>query len=72
MTEYIFEINDILYDSETGEGVMKPKCKGELIRCGNCAYWNGSCFLFGGMGSVHLTEDDFCSAAVKRDEVAKD
>ena len=38
MTEYIFEISDVLYDEETGEAVMKPSVKGKLIRCKDCKH----------------------------------
>lgn len=27
MTEYIFEINETMYDEKTGEAVLKPKIK---------------------------------------------
>ena len=40
MAEYIFEISDVLYDEETGEAVMKPIVKGELIRCKDCSHWS--------------------------------
>ena len=37
-SEYIFEINDALYDHETGKVCMKPKIVGKLIRCKDCKY----------------------------------
>ena len=39
MSEYIFEINDALFDEKTGKMVMKPKVNGELIRCRDCKKW---------------------------------
>jgi len=38
MSEYIFEINEALYNEETGEAVMKPEINGELIRCKDCKH----------------------------------
>lgn len=37
-SEYIFEINDALYDHETGNVCMMPKFVGKLIRCKDCKY----------------------------------
>lgn len=37
--EFIFELDNALYNEETGEAVFKPKVKGELVRCGECKYW---------------------------------
>ena len=37
-SEYIFEINDALYDHETGKVCMMPKIVGKLIRCKDCKY----------------------------------
>lgn len=34
--EFIFELDNALYNEETGEAVFKPKVKGELVRCGEC------------------------------------
>ena len=36
--EYIFEINDALYDRETGNVCMMPKIVGALIRCRDCKH----------------------------------
>ena len=38
-SEYIFEINDALYDHETGNVCMMPKFVGKLIRCKDCKHW---------------------------------
>lgn len=38
MAEFIFEIDDVLYDEETGQGVMKPEYKGKLTRCKDCKH----------------------------------
>lgn len=38
MAEYIFEINDALYNEKTGQAVMKPEYKGKLVRCKDCKY----------------------------------
>ena len=37
-SEYIFEINDALYDHETGNVCMMPKFVGKLIRCKDCKH----------------------------------
>ena len=63
--EFIFELDNALYNEETGEAVFKPKVKGELVRCGECKYFyadGGNCtidmdWIFG------LTENDYCSRA---------
>lgn len=39
MKEYIFQLNDALFNQETGEAVFKPKVAGELIRCHDCKWW---------------------------------
>lgn len=69
MAEYIFEINDTLFDEETGELVMRPKIKGELIRCKDCKYYYAydytgylACHFVVG-GTVRRKSDDFCSCA---------
>lgn len=41
MKEYIFQIDDALYNKETGEAVFKPKFVNELVRCKDCEYYNG-------------------------------
>ena len=38
MSEYIFRIDGVLYDEETGEAVMKPMPIGEIVRCKDCEY----------------------------------
>ena len=37
-SEYIFEINDALYDHETENVCMMPKFVGVLIRCKDCKH----------------------------------
>ena len=39
MVEYIFELNEALYNEETGEACFKPTIKGKLVRCKDCKYW---------------------------------
>ena len=36
--EFIFELDNALYNEETGEAVFKPKVKGELVRCEECIH----------------------------------
>lgn len=73
MAEYIFEINDVLLDEETGKAVMKPKVKGELIRCKDCKHsdhWykdKRRCFLWHEAG-IDVFEDGYCSYAERREE----
>lgn len=38
MSEYIFRIDGVLYDGETGEAVMKPTPIAEIVRCKDCEY----------------------------------
>ena len=74
-SEYIFEINDALYDQETGNVCMMPKFVGVLIRCKDCKYyhkeWDGTekhhhedywCEW------VEPDENDFCSLAERRSD----
>ena len=39
MAEFIFKIDDVLYDEKTGQGVMKPEYIGKLTRCKDCKHW---------------------------------
>lgn len=36
--EYIFKLDNALYNEETGEAVFKPKVVCELVRCKDCKY----------------------------------
>ena len=36
--EYIFELDDALYNEETGEACFNPVIKDELIRCKDCKH----------------------------------
>jgi hypothetical protein len=40
MAEYIFNIDEALYDEMTGQMAMKPKVVGRLIRCSDCEHWD--------------------------------
>lgn len=64
MAEYIFEINDVLLNEETGKAVMKPEVKGELIRCKDCKHWDGvdTCDVI----DAPVWDNDFCSLAERR------
>ena len=67
MAEYIFKIEEAVYNEETGEAVMKPKCIGELIHCKDCVFWDESHCWF------HTDEwqwfpDDYCSYAERKKE----
>ncbi len=66
MAEYIFEINDVLLDEETGKAVMKPKVNGELIRCKNCKWFYEDKWCVRYMYA--LLPEDFCSYAERREE----
>ena len=37
MAEFIFEINEALYNEDTGELCMKPEVKGRMVRCKDCS-----------------------------------
>ena len=69
-SEYIFEINDALYDHETGRICMKPKVVGALIRCKDCKHWysdadTGMACEFTNTGQP---EDGFCNWAERRSD----
>lgn len=38
MSEYIFDMSDVLYNMDTGEAVFKPKLVGDLVRCKDCKH----------------------------------
>lgn len=67
--EFIFELDNALYNEETGEAVFKPKVKGELIRCGECKYYLDTervkerCAL----KDCAVYKDDFCSYGERKD-----
>lgn len=77
MKEYIFEIDGALVNEETGECVMHPSFKGELIRCKDCKK-NGTsdCAMGRWIYSdniVFLKEhwnkpQDYCSWAERKEE----
>lgn len=69
MNEYIFEIENALCNKETGEVVVMPKCRGELIRCKNCIHADDSgaqfiCLLHG----IGIDDEDYCSWAWEKEE----
>lgn len=69
MTEYIFEINEALYNEETGEAVLKPKIKEKLIRCRECKHWVvGVVYDFCNRYSVRIPrrKDEYCSDAERK------
>lgn len=53
MAEYIFELNEALYNEETGEACFKPTIKGELVRCKDCKYLGFKDFY-------GICEGDYC------------
>lgn len=58
MAEYIFELNEALYNEETGEACFKPTVKGELVRCKDCKFRDTECAIW---GIFMLRDDDYCS-----------
>ena len=78
MKEYIFKIDGILFNEETGEGVMKPEVMGELIRCKDCKHCYESKVLICGCPKVsywcegkrnlRVEPDDYCSWAERKEE----
>lgn len=64
MAEYIFEINDVLLDEETGKAVMKPKVNGELIRCKSCKWFYEGKWCVRYMYA--LLPEDYCSYAERK------
>lgn len=69
MTEYIFDISEALYNEETGEAVMKPEIKEELIRCKDCVHYKGHWYCDAwnnSPGFPAVKEDGFCNMAERR------
>ena len=78
MAEYIFRIDDALYNEETGEAVMKPEVVGELIRCKDCRFFKHSIPCTGGHyngcemwlddgNEIRVMTDDYCSKALPKE-----
>lgn len=61
MKEYIFQIDDALYNKETGEAVFKPKFVNELVRCKDCMYADS--YYHCTWANFWGTADDYCSRA---------
>lgn len=58
MAEYIFNIDQVLYDDDTKSLVAKPEYVGELIRCKDCRWGrktcgNIECFVDGNIPEYH-------------------
>lgn len=70
MKEYIFEIKEAVCNKETGEVVVMPKCRGELIRCKDCEYATAYA-LFCTFLNSYVGGEDYCSWAreKKNDEM---
>ena len=58
MKEYIFQLDSVLHNKETGEAVFKPTVKGELIRCKDCKWLELRWCM--NLGCI-MKPDDFCS-----------
>ena len=69
MSEYIFRIDGVLYDGETGEALMKPTPIGEIVRCKDCK-WFGKigCAIKVVDETDKPKENDFCSFAERRND----
>ena len=74
MAEYIFEINDALYNEKKSQAVMKPEYKGKLVRCKDCKWYETFYTLNGNEFRCCCREtkdslrnsDDYCSLAERR------
>ena len=63
--EFIFELDNALYNEETGEAVFKPKVKGVLVRCKDCKHYDGKwCLLLDMVNSD--TGDWFCADGIRK------
>lgn len=76
MAEYIFEINEVLFNEKTGKGVMKPKVKGKLIRCKDCKHWERTWtndfapnYHYCPLADGTRRDDFYCADAEVRDDV---
>ena len=65
MKEYIFQLNDALYDKETG-AIFKPIVAGELIRCKDCKYYNGEYKYC--VNDIFVKPNGYCSYGERRSE----
>lgn len=73
MAEYIFEIGEALYNEKTGEAVMKPTYKGEIVRCRECKhrFIDGENVRFNVCELNHnkvQSDDWFCADGERRDD----
>lgn len=71
MKEYIFQIDDALYNKETGEAAFKPKFVSELVRCKDCIYLGGPLYIKNfyactAYDNRHVKENDYCSYGEKK------
>ena len=70
MAEYIFEIDDALYNENTGETVVMAKLKGKLVLCRECIHAEdeGTFLWCPVLGTTRMEADDFCSYAERRQD----
>ena len=73
--EFIFELDNALYNEETGEAVFKPKVKGELVRCYKCVYWDRKTIRWDGNQNIAVCDkcyewkgaDFYCADGERKD-----
>ena len=76
MAEYIFNIDEALYDEVTGKMVIKPKVVGKLIRCKDCKHYYFAdnrveaeqCHVCGYWDFEDPKPDGFCSFSERRED----
>lgn len=68
IAEYIFNIDQVLYDDDTKSLVAKPEYVGELIRCRDCKHWMELLPKCNKTGKFGYGVDDYCSKAERRDD----
>ena len=66
MAEYIFNVDEALYDEVTGKMVMKPKVVGKLIRCKDCKHHHPIDYCDERDGIWN--DNDYCSFAERQEE----
>lgn len=63
MAEVIFEINEALYDTESGQAVFHPTVVSKLIRCKDCKYYRTEECYIHIERLWELKPTDYCSQA---------
>ena len=70
MKEYIFQLDQALFNPETGEAVFQPKVAGEIVRCRDCKHWyqDADTGMACEFTNLWQPEDGYCNWGDKKDD----